>query len=91
FEVVLYQAGYLTIDKMIIDEDLEEITYKLKLPNMEVKKSLNDSIISALTKNNNPNQHKLPVIKALKKANLEDLKRESKDQKPRLKPRFRYS
>ncbi|MBL0708647.1 MAG: PD-(D/E)XK nuclease domain-containing protein, partial [Sulfurimonas sp.] len=74
FEVVLYQAGYLTIDKMIIDEDLEEITYKLKLPNMEVKKSLNDSIISALTKNNNPNQHKLPVIKALKRANLEDLK-----------------
>ncbi len=73
-EVILYQAGYLTIDKMIIDEDLDEITYKLKLPNMEVKKSLNDFIISALTNNNNPNQHKLPVIKALKSANLEDLK-----------------
>ena len=38
-EVILYQSGYLTIDKVEIDED-DDIIYHLKLPNQEVKKSL---------------------------------------------------
>ena len=46
-EVILYQAGYLTIDKVIEDED--EIIYKLKIPNKEVKISLNNIIIDFLT------------------------------------------
>jgi hypothetical protein len=72
FEVLLYQTGYLTIASMEIDEDLEEITYQLKLPNIEVKKSFNDFLIYQLTNNSNPTIHKSPMIKALKTANLED-------------------
>jgi Holliday junction resolvase-like predicted endonuclease len=48
-EVILYQSGYLTIDKMIIDED-DDIIYHLKLPNLEVKKSFNIFIINHLYK-----------------------------------------
>ena len=47
-EVILYQAGYLTIDEMIIDRR-DRITYKLKLPNKEVKSSLNDVLIDFIT------------------------------------------
>ena len=47
-EVILYQAGYLTIDKMI-EKRRGGIEYKLKLPNIEVKNSLNDRLIDFLT------------------------------------------
>ena len=47
FEVVLFQAGYLTIEKVIVDED-DETEYKLKLPNREIKQSLNLYIIAYL-------------------------------------------
>jgi len=48
-EVILYQAGYLTIEEMIVKRR-GGIEYKLKLPNMEVKNSLNDVLIDFLTK-----------------------------------------
>jgi hypothetical protein len=44
-EVILYQSGYLTIDKVEIDED-DDIIYNLKIPNKEVKSSLNKHIIN---------------------------------------------
>ncbi len=47
-EVILYQAGYLTIDKMI-EKQRGGIEYRLKLPNIEVKNSLNDILIDFLT------------------------------------------
>ncbi len=47
FEVVLFQAGYLTIEEVIVDED-DETEYKLKLPNREIKQSLNLYIIAYL-------------------------------------------
>jgi len=47
-EVILYQSGYLTIDKMIIDEEFDFIEYKLKLPNKEVKSSFNNFIINTI-------------------------------------------
>jgi hypothetical protein len=47
-EVILYQAGYLTIDEMKIDRR-DKISYTLRLPNREVKMSLNDYIIDRLT------------------------------------------
>jgi len=72
FEVILYQTGYLTIDEMIIDED-DYIEYRLKIPNIEVKKSLNDSIIHRLLRNNNSRTQSKPILMALKKAKLEDL------------------
>ena len=49
-EVILYQAGYLTIDEVQIDEDLELIEYKLKLPNREVKTSFQWFYYRAFTK-----------------------------------------
>jgi hypothetical protein len=71
-EVVLYQTGYLTIDKMIIDDDY--IEYKLKIPNMEIKKSLNEYIIMQLTNNNNPSQEAREIKKALLRKDLEQFK-----------------
>ncbi len=43
-EVLLYQAGYLTIKEKFIDFD-ETISYKLRVPNKEVQISLNKLII----------------------------------------------
>ncbi len=71
-EVILYQSGYLTIDEMI-EEDWG-IEYKLKLPNKEVKTSLNDIIIKYLTDNNNSREFKSPILKSLKNAILEEFK-----------------
>jgi len=72
FEVILYQAGYLTIDEMIIDEDLDCIEYKLKLPNKEVKSSFNNFIINHLYKHQDVIPKQRSIIRALKNANLED-------------------
>jgi len=47
-EVILYQAGYLTIDKMI-EKNRGGVEYLLKIPNFEVKTSLSDSIIDFMT------------------------------------------
>jgi len=69
-EVILYQAGYLTIKKMIIDED-DDILYTLKLPNREVKASLNQFIITTLYKDSS--QARKEISKSLRKANLHDL------------------
>ena len=74
-EAILYQAGYLTIEKMTITP-FETIEYHLKIPNKEVKISLSDTIISFLTKTNNPNAHKSSIHQALINSNLENLKLE---------------
>jgi len=47
FEVLLYQSGYLTIREAKQVEDA--VFYSLKIPNLEVKSSLNKNIISMLT------------------------------------------
>jgi len=73
-EVILYQSGYLTIDEMIIDEDLDIIEYRLKLPNKEVKQSFNDYIIQTLLKKSDYNIDKKQIIIALRGANLESFK-----------------
>ncbi len=46
-ESLLFQAGYLTIDK-VVDDDFD-IEYQLKVPNMEVQTSLNRLILDYLT------------------------------------------
>ena len=48
-ESLLFQAGYLTIDKVIEDELIGSIEYTLKVPNLEVQISLNQLIINYLT------------------------------------------
>jgi len=75
-EVILYQSGYLTIDE-VIEENFgfaTQIIYKLKIPNIEVKLSLNDFILEYLFNQNNINQNKFSIYKSLKSANLEELK-----------------
>jgi hypothetical protein len=74
-EVILYQSGYLTIDKVEIDED-DDIIYHLKLPNQEVKKSLNNFIINILYQDkSNINKS---ISKALRSQNLQDLEKSLK-------------
>ena len=73
-EIILYQAGYLTIDKMMIDEDLDIIEYSLRLPNKEVKQSFNDYIIHSLLKKTDYNVDKKKIIVALREANLENFR-----------------
>jgi Holliday junction resolvase-like predicted endonuclease len=70
-EVILYQSGYLTIDKMIIDED-DDIIYHLKLPNLEVKKSLNTFVVNHLYKDTSLQNKNLS--KALRNNDLESFK-----------------
>lgn len=47
FEVLLYQAGYLTIDRSFAVGS--RMMYELKIPNLEVKTSLSDSIFTMIT------------------------------------------
>jgi hypothetical protein len=72
-EVILYQAGYLTIESVEIDEDLDSIEYKLKIPNKEVKISLYNYIIQTLLHKSDYNKDKKGIIRSLKSAKLEDL------------------
>ena len=48
FEVILYQSGYLTIDK-VEPKSRGGYTYHLKVPNKEVRQSLSDVIIDYMT------------------------------------------
>ncbi|OHE15985.1 MAG: hypothetical protein A2525_04460 [Sulfurimonas sp. RIFOXYD12_FULL_36_11] len=70
-EVILYQAGYLTIDTVKQDED-GDIIYTLKIPNKEVKASLNQYVISSIYKDDTLRAK--PLSRALREENLEDFK-----------------
>ena len=48
-ETLLWQTGYLTIDEQF--DFFDEVRYRLKIPNKEVKISLMSSIVEFLTKN----------------------------------------
>jgi len=71
---LLWQTGYLTFDKKIIEDD-ELLGYKMKIPNKEIQKSLNTLFINYLT--NQPTDimtHQSGLRKFLKDDNLENLK-----------------
>ncbi len=51
-ESLLFQAGYLTIDKVIMSEYIEMLEYKLKVPNKEIQISLNRLFYKYLTGKN---------------------------------------
>jgi len=77
-EVILYQSGYLTIDKMVV-EDMgfaSQIFYKLKIPNIEVKISLHNYILDYLFKGNSQNKHQsqMSIYKTLTNSDLEAFK-----------------
>jgi hypothetical protein len=71
-EVILYQAGYLTIDT-VEQTPFETIEYKLKLPNKEVKFSFNDMLIHSFYKDTN-SRNKTALFNALANAKLDDFK-----------------
>ena len=51
FEVILYQSGYLTINK-VVPKSRGGFAYNLKVPNKEVRQSLSDVIIDYMTSTN---------------------------------------
>ena len=73
-ESLLFQAGYLTIDKIIVDEFIGSIEYILKTPNLEVQISLNQLMIQYLANNINRNVVK-NVRHDLIKGNLEQFEK----------------
>ncbi|MEA2051202.1 MAG: AAA family ATPase [Campylobacterota bacterium] len=68
-EVILYQAGYLTIDK-VETTIFETLEYTLKIPNKEVKQSLNDYIIAKVLKDKNATQKKTDTYKSLLQSDM---------------------
>jgi len=72
-EPILFQSGYLTIDKI---EELEfgGFNYHLKHPNKEVQISFNDILITYLTGNDTYIPVKSALFQALKDGDLEKLK-----------------
>ncbi len=71
-EVLLYQSGYLTIDKVIEKRIIE---YKLKVPNKEVQISLNNLFIEFLTDQRYKKyQIQDSLYDCLQEANLEEFK-----------------
>ena len=78
FEVLLYQAGYLTIAE---EKRMEDIAfYSLKIPNLEVKSSLNRVIISMLTESEADSADTIGItlyrnmLPALSNADMEGIK-----------------
>ncbi len=63
-EVILYQAGYLTIDT-VETTIFETLEYTLKIPNKEVKQSLNDYIIAKILKDKSATNKKTDIYKSL--------------------------
>ncbi|NPA11532.1 MAG: ATP-binding protein [Epsilonproteobacteria bacterium] len=70
-EVLLYQAGYLTIEKAI--NTPIGVRYKLKIPNLEIQISLNELFLLYFT-NNTYEEDRLSLYEALSEANLEKFK-----------------
>ena len=72
-ETIMFQAGYLTIKKVI--EIFGSKTFTLTFPNLEVRKSFNDYLLDYLTENKGKKEKtKLNLIQVLLKAALDKLK-----------------
>jgi hypothetical protein len=72
-EVILYQSGYLTIDT-VQTTLFDTIEYTLKIPNKEVKQSLNDYIIDVLIQDKRPIPTKTNIFKSLLEADMQGFK-----------------
>jgi hypothetical protein len=70
-EVLLFQSGYLTIDKFI--QTPLGVRYKLKVPNLEVQISLNTLFLTFFT-NMSYNEERLYLYEALLEANIAKVK-----------------
>ena len=72
-EVILYQSGYLTIDT-VETTIFETLQYNLKVPNKEVKQSLNDYIIDYMFKDKHTIDKKADVYKSLLEGDMQSFK-----------------
>jgi len=72
-EVILYQAGYLTVDR-IRQTRRGKIEYKLKIPNMEVQFSLNDFLLDYFYKTENKEKIQDNLYDVLVDGELDKLK-----------------
>ncbi len=72
-EPLLFQSGYLTIDKTEVTE-FEETIYYLKPPNKEVQISFNDILIDFLTKDDEYEIRKDDIYLSLEKTDMESFK-----------------
>ena len=74
-EVILYQSGYLTIDK-VSERPRGGLLYHLKIPNKEVQQSLSDYIIDSLVSDNTTNRVSIQddIYEALEDANMSNFK-----------------
>jgi len=72
-EVILYQSGYLTIDT-VETTIFETLQYNLKIPNKEVKQSLNDYIIDYMFKDKHAIDKKTNVYKSLLQGDMQSFK-----------------
>jgi len=72
-ETILFQAGYLTIDECRVDE-MDLLEYKLKIPNKEVRVSLNAMFVDYLTDDNSLLQRRQSIFRTLSDVNLDGLK-----------------
>ena len=70
-EPILFQTGYLTIKEVVRTDFGSE--FRLGTPNREVAMSLNEVIISHLTRENNPLPARKNLLAALKSADIEAL------------------
>ncbi len=68
-EVLLFQAGYLTITDVI--KKRKQTFYKLYFPNFEVKSSFSDFLIDYLIDDDQRVRHQDEIYEALEKADLE--------------------
>ncbi len=73
-EVLLYQAGYLTIDTVEYYEEYELYNYKLKIPNKEVQISFNNLVLEYLTDRYINPKEKVTLLDILKYAKLDEFK-----------------
>lgn len=72
-EIILYQSGYLTIDKVELSIFGTQ-EYILKIPNKEVRLSFSDYIINYLIKDDSLLQKKTNIYKSLLENSIEDFK-----------------
>ncbi len=71
-EVILYQAGYLTIDEMITEEGF--IEYKLRIPNREVRQALNKFLLEKMTDDRVDVGFSKGLSRALREGDVEGIK-----------------
>ena len=72
-EVLLYQAGYLTIDRVEMTP-FDTIEYRLRLPNKEIKLSFNNMLIQLFNQDAPNSQIRANIYNYLLNANMEGLK-----------------